>query len=154
MHDNTLLFNRCGLNPSALRLLAAHIEGKEPSIRATQLWYAGERTPKNGLVEIAERLDRLINNNAIEVIQNAQTKEKILVTKFEDDEKLWSAHPEMKSLNNSVHSALINRIIVFGMARGLNVSTLNNKSDGGWIVDVFIDARDLCLHKILLPKAL
>lgn len=125
MHDNTLLFMRVGLNPTALQLLAAIIEGKEPSIRACQLWFNGERIPKNGIVEIAQRLDLYMSDYALQVLHDfhASGKKEIWVTRFKNDDELWSNHNAMIGLNNSVHSALINRIIVIGMTLGVHVHT-------------------------------
>lgn len=128
MHDNTLLFMRVGLNPTALQILSALIEGKEPSIRACQLWFNGDRIPKNGLVDIAHRLDNFMNNYALQILHDFSeaSKKEIWVTKFNNDDDLWSNHSSMIGLNNSVHSALINRVIIIGSILGIVVYTQPN----------------------------
>lgn len=125
MHDNTLLFMRVGLNPTALQILSALIEGKEPTIRACQLWFNGERIPKNGIVDIAHRLDIYMSEYALQILHDLSQSDKkeIWVTKFKNDDDLWTNHCDMFGLNNSVHSALVNRIIVIGMTLGIDVHT-------------------------------
>ncbi|MBD3822892.1 MAG: hypothetical protein IE916_00085 [Epsilonproteobacteria bacterium] len=150
MHDNTLLFMRVGLNPTALQILSTLIEGKEPSIRACQLWYNGERTPKNGIVDIAHRLDTHMSEYALQIVHDLHVSDKkeILVCKFKNDDDLWTNHRSMYGLNNNVHTALINRIIVIGTAMGIDVHTqtssvededYNHEADWNSCANVWID---------------
>lgn len=154
MHDNTLLFMRVGLNPTALQILSALIEGKEPTIRACQLWFNGERIPKNGIVDIAHRLDIYMSEYALQILHDLSQSDKkeIWVTKFKNDDDLWNNHTSMFGLNNSVHSALINRLIMIGLTLGIDVHTqpssvededYHHEADWGSCVNVLIETKKI-----------
>ena len=142
MNDQHLLFLRTGLTPRALQLLSTHIEGgNTPTIRACQQWFNGSKTPRNGIVGIAAYLDLVMTNYAVEVCR--EYTEVLNIITFDDDDELWNEHPSMMPLSASVHSALVNRIIIIAQLNNIDVGTITNSSeppmqDWNSIANIFI----------------
>ncbi len=147
MHDNTLLFLRTGLNPSSLQMLANLIEGKAPSIRACQHWFNGEKVTKNGIIKLAHKLDEMMSDYALQILHEEKQKNqtKIWIVGFDDDDELWRNHQDMIGISNTIHSALINRIITIGMTLEIEVLVVRGESDSDWgsTYNVAIDKRIL-----------
>lgn len=143
MNNQHLLFLRTGLNPRALQLLSTHIEGgNTPTIRACQQWFNGVYMPKNGIVGVAEYLDLIMTNYALEACQ--AHKNKLYIITFNDDDELWTEHPSMMPLSATVHNALVNRIITVAQMRNIEVSTTRSNGDP----DPSIDWED-CVNVFL-----
>lgn len=156
MRDNvSLLFERVGLNPGALQLLYFSAENKKISSRACQFWFNGERTPKSNILGVAHYLDKMMDSYASQILKDSK-KENLWVISYSNDDELWANNSSMFGLSNSVHRALINRMVILGRCVNVTVHTIPSKVDDkseddhypddiDWndIVNVWIDTKQL-----------
>ena len=127
----SMLYMRLGLNATATKLMISIFEGERsskpvlPSDRSCRMYVNGEIQPKNGFNAFLVKLDEAVNQYAQGLLSKHKAGDRIrLVSYGNSDElwdKLWESDPDMYSVPVEFHNAVLNRIYLFGKAKGVDV---------------------------------